>query len=214
VPAHDADAPSPAVPDARERHLPVDGARADAPAHDATPPDSLAPDSLPPDGDVALMDATSEVMADASPAGDKCALAAFLPDNDTCATAIDLTAVARKVGGHTTYGDTTHYLDELHPPYLCTDYLFEDGPEAIYQVDLAQGERLTAAASPTDWDVGLYVLSTCASAAPTCHGADEALYGDTETLVFTAPAAGTYFLMVDSFQPDMRGCYSLHVSIL
>lgn len=206
--------------DARERHLPLDGGRRDAPALDGAPLDSLAGDaawsdgSAPPDGSAQIVDAAPVTPVDAAPTMNYCELAALVPANDTCDTAIDLTAAVRREGGHTTYGDTRQYQDELHPPYRCTDYLFEDGPEAVYRVDLNAGETLTVTAAPTRWDLGLYVLSTCASDAPLCRGADKAAYGKTESLVFAASVSGTYYLVVDSFQPDMRGCYSLNVGVM
>lgn len=115
------------------------------------------------------------------------------PANDLCADAIPILASG------TLTGDTTWARDHSSYPIQqsCTGYLL-GGHDVFYSVTLAAGQTLTATVTPdTAYDVAVYVRESCDAGASCLAGADAGLKGETETLSFTAPADGTYLLVVD-----------------
>lgn len=132
---------------------------------------------------------------------------------DTCAQAQDLTAAAMMAGGTTVTGNTVGYADDVSLPSTCTNYS-TDGPDAIYSVTVNAGAVITAVATPTtNWDISLEIVQPCALM-PTCiAGRDVGFGGDPETITYTAAAQGTYFIVVDGFNPGIAGPYSLNVRV-
>lgn len=143
-----------------------------------------------------------------------CALAALAPDNDTCATAIDLTAAALAPGGATAYGDTTGYAADLAPATLpgCTETV-EPGPDAVYRLTLAAGDDVTIALAPSSHDAGFYLIDACSLTATCVGGADSPGAGGQEQRTLTVASAGTYYLVVDASTASAAGCYTLTVAI-
>lgn len=123
--------------------------------------------------------------------------------NDVCAGAVDVTA------GGSFAGDTTNATNDYNPGANgCTGYQ-EASSDVAYRVSLAAGERLQASLSAT-WDAALYLVSDCANVTGTClTGQDN---GNPEEIDFTAPTAGTYFMIVDGWG-TARGTFALDVSI-
>ncbi|MBI2378135.1 MAG: hypothetical protein HYV07_29300 [Deltaproteobacteria bacterium] len=123
--------------------------------------------------------------------------------NDRCEGAIDATA------GGTFAGDTSPATADYTPSAAgCTQYA-ERGKDVTYSVALAAGERLRASLD-APWDAALYVVSNCASIDTTCGAGSDA--GNPEAVDFSAPSAGTYFLIVDGYEAS-AGSYELTVSI-
>lgn len=130
---------------------------------------------------------------------------------DTCAQALDLTTAAMAAGGTTVTGDTTGYANNVEPATACTGY-GNDGPDAIYQVTVPAGRIITASMT-TSWDGAVEIVQPCAMV-PTClDGTDSATGAGTEIATFTTTAAGTYFIVVDSYLPSVYGAYSLNVRV-
>ncbi len=130
---------------------------------------------------------------------------------DTCAQAQDVTAGAMVAGGITVTGDTTGYADDVRPASACTGFL-PDGPDAIYSVTVNAGVTITAVATPTTgWDISLELVQPC-TATPTCLDGSDAISGP-ETVMFTTTAQGTYFIVVDGYNPGVAGPYSLNVRV-
>jgi Cys-rich repeat protein len=133
-------------------------------------------------------------------------LAVTLPPelaNDTCAGAAPLSVPG------TVAGDTTWARDDLHWALAasCTGY-YTTGGELFHAVALSAGQSITATLAPAGWDGALYVIDDCA--APAClAGVDAVFAGGVETLPFTAPATGTYRLVVDGAVGG--GAYTLAV---
>lgn len=133
-------------------------------------------------------------------------------ETDTCAEAHDLTALARTPGGATVTGDTSTYVDDARPAAAgCTGFE-ADGPDAFYEVTLASGERVTMTVAAA-WDVSVYVLASCADATTCRAGADAVAGAGDETLSYRAPAAGTFTLVVDGWNPGVSGPYTLTATI-
>ncbi|MBE7452385.1 MAG: hypothetical protein HS111_26940 [Kofleriaceae bacterium] len=177
--------------------------------------DAVAPDGKEDvvDGPPAVDGPRADAGPDAGPATDASVDAPAGTGPDTCAQAQDLTAAAMNAGGVTVTGDTTGYADDIRPPSSCTGYL-PDGPDAIYAVTVAAGVTITATATPTPttWDISLELVQPC-TLTPTClAGADASISGP-ETLTYTTTAAGTYYVVVDGYNPGVQGPYALNVRL-
>ena len=131
---------------------------------------------------------------------------------DTCVQATELTAMAASAGGVTLTGNTTGYADDVRTGSSCTGYV-ADGPDAIYLVNLAAGQTVTATGTPAGWDLSLELVNPCA-ATPTClRGADSGVDGDPESATYTATAATAVYVVVDGYNPGIAGAYSLNVRV-
>jgi hypothetical protein len=126
--------------------------------------------------------------------------------NDTCAGAIDARAGGLFVG--TTQSARDDYSPRASGSGGCTGHAAAGG-DVVYRVVLAAGERLRASLDAA-WDASLYLVTDCAMPAASCvAGQDD---GNPEALDFVAPAAGTYFLVVDG-AGGARGAFTLTVSV-
>lgn len=115
------------------------------------------------------------------------------PENDLCEDATPILS-SDPIAGDTTWGH-----DESSYPLgqSCTGYLL-DGHDVFYSIELEEGETITVKVEPSpDYDVAVYIRESCESGAACLAGADEALKGGEEVLPFTAPADGTYLIVVD-----------------
>ncbi|HEY0840893.1 MAG TPA: PPC domain-containing protein, partial [Vulgatibacter sp.] len=113
--------------------------------------------------------------------------------NDSCGD-----APALSIPG-TASGDTTWATNEVAFPLAtsCTGY-YVDGGELFYALDLAERQTVTIDLTPgPGFDPALYVLSACGEEPVCVGGVDRVGAGVPERLVFTAPAAGTYYIGVD-----------------
>lgn len=207
-----ADAASPDASAAR-----ADGPPADLAANDSVTPADGPPghDAPPADGEPTADAPPADAESDASPADaavNACTAAATLPNNDTFASAIDLSAGAAAPGGVTTYGDTSGYADDARPS--CGTGFSFDGADAFYQVSATAGQSIRVDVTPVAWDVAAYILQECTSAAACVVGVDAELAGRTETLSHTFSTSGTYCIVVDGYNPGKEGCYTLHVELM
>lgn len=171
--------------------LVIDAAR---PSPDAEPP---APDATP--------------LPDAVPLS-TCEAAELEPDNDDCATAIDLTG-SMGPEGVVVHGDTDSYTDSLEPPTSCTSGWGEDGPDAIYRVDVSVGETITAVVTPEGYDASIYILVDCSNPDTCVAGLDTGGDDDSETIEHTAAADTSYYIVVDSWRSSEHGCFTLRISV-
>ena len=170
-------------------------------------PDAADPgpiDGAPPDDDARVIDAMpiDAMPIDAMPGGPP----------DTCAQAQDITTGALQALGITLAGDTTGYADDVRPSGTCTGFL-PDGPDAIYYVTAAAGQQITAIVTPAGWDISIYLTQTCTLDPACLTGADSGLSGAPESVAYTAATAGTYYIVVDGWNPGVQGAYSLNVHL-
>jgi hypothetical protein len=145
----------------------------------------------------------------ASGSGD---LTAEIRSGDTCADAYVVPA-----GGGTFQGTTAGYAADYGTTQSsgsCTNFT-QTGRDAVYRIDLAAGEQVTAALSAT-WDAALYLISNCANSAGTCvAGQDD---GNPESISYTnsTGSAATYYLVVDAWRPSdtttREGTYTLDIA--
>ncbi len=127
------------------------------------------------------------------------------PSGDQCSAAFDITASG------TFTGNTQTAVDDYREVSACTTHE-ATGPDQVYRVSLAAGDRLRATLTPgtPTWDASLYLLTSCASVASSCvAGSDR---GNPESIDYVAPSAGTYYLVVDGFR-GAGGAYALEVEL-
>lgn len=139
------------------------------------------------------------------------------PANDTCETATTITIGTPVTGS--TGGAASNYNAGLEAS-TCTG-VSQRGGDVAYQITLAANQTITATltnVSP-NFDPSIALLgpgtaaTACNGAAVTCvKGADDELEGDDETFTYTATAAGTYFLVVDTFYSTQGGTFTLTVT--
>ncbi|MFC1819435.1 MopE-related protein, partial [Thermodesulfobacteriota bacterium] len=80
----------------------------------------------------------------------------------------------------------------------CTGYSTA-GPEEVTRIDLTAGSYLEVSYQ-SDGDAAIYLVSDCSAASDTCLiGADEAIGGGEESLVYTASVNETVYLVLDEF---------------
>lgn len=81
-------------------------------------------------------------------------------------------------------------------------------------VTLNAGQMVTATATPTtSWDISVELVTPC-GLTPTClAGADASASAGAETASYTASAAQTVYVIVDSWSAGVAGPYSLLVRI-
>ncbi len=175
----------------------------DAPPIDAASPGADAPidaagpaiDAAPPD---AAVDFCLEAMSD--------------PASESCTPGVNLTAPASAAGGVTVYGDTEPLINDLGTVSSTCLSLAMPGRDAIYQVDLAAGETVTATLV-AEWNSAIYLASACVTGA-TCFAGDTngVASSEPEIISHTATSAAAYFIVVDNVGPNF-GCFQLHVAI-
>jgi hypothetical protein len=177
-------------------------ANPDAAPADAVPADAASPDAASPDAAAPVDAGVDAMVPDGGPIGQV----------DTCAQAYDLTGQAGG-NGVTVNGTTMGYANDISMSIACTGYTTL-GPDAIYRVDLAAGQTLHATADPTtNWDVSLFVVTPC-TATPACLvGDDNGFAGTTETVMYTATAATTAYIVVDGYNTTILGPYALTVRV-
>jgi hypothetical protein len=154
---------------------------------------------------------------------DACALP---PPNDTCATGIPLVLGTPVTG--TNVAGANDYEVGTDAATCASDgagggYL-QKGSDVAYTIALTAGQTITATVSGADptYDPGVYLLgpgiAACsADVTATCvAGADATLEGEDETFTYTATAAGTYYVIVDSFYSPggalAQGAFTLTVN--
>lgn len=138
------------------------------------------------------------------------------PANDTCAVATPIT-IGTPVTGSTA-GAQRNYNMGLEGQ-ACTKYP-QPGPDVAYSLSLTMGQQITITLTNSamfDGAVALLGPGTDAicSAAPitTCvAGADVTFDGQVETVTYTATAAGTYYILVDSYAINEGGMFTLGVT--
>jgi hypothetical protein len=142
------------------------------------------------------------------------------PANDKCSTAQAVT-IGTQINGTSLFA-TSNYNAGLD---TCTGFP-QPGPDVAYKVTLAAAQAITITVTPTDltsiFDPSVSILGPGTAAAVcgdpadttavTClAGADNGASAAPETLAFTATTAGTYFIIVDSFE-NPGGAFTLLVT--
>jgi len=180
----------------------IDGPAIDGPAIDGPAIDGPAIDA-PIDGpaiDAPIDGPAIDAPVDGGPLG----------NGDTCATAIDITNAALMPGGTTIPGNLTGFADSIQPLSSCTGF-YNDGPDAIYLLDLASaGMSITATVDAPTWDSAIEIVQPC-TYQPTCLAGQD--NGNPESVTITTAAPGQFYVVVDSWDPGSYGPYTLTVVV-
>ena len=121
--------------------------------------------------------------------------------NDRCAGAIPLACGPIALSGTTANACPDYTLPESG----CTGF-FANGRDVVYRLDVLAGDSLYLDYAQSAADASIYIVADCADPAGTCiAGEDSTLVGGHETLSHTFAAAGTYYLILDSFSPGSGG---------
>ncbi|TXD37716.1 hypothetical protein FRC98_08490 [Lujinxingia vulgaris] len=130
------------------------------------------------------------------------------PRGDICEDRVPLSTSGTITGDLSTLTNT---LNLAYPS--CTGF-DTPGPEALFEVTLEAGERMDAVARNMEGaqaDLALYILEHCGDA-NSCLAGQDAFGPVDETLSFTAPEAGTYILVVDSYDAESAGAFELEAT--
>ncbi len=122
------------------------------------------------------------------------------PAHDTCDGALTLAA-----GPVDLVDDLTAATNDLDPGVNGTYGRWRTGRDVVYRFEAEAGAHLDVTMTGTgDWDEELYVVGDCANSETTCLAIGAADDADGVHLTFAAPAAGTYWLVCDSFGVGAR----------
>ena len=99
----------------------------------------------------------------------------------------------------------------------CTGYITY-GPDVIYEISVPAGSTLDVAMDPqTSADLGIYLLDDCIVdyAGSNCLAADDdGVQGVAESISWTNSGAdATVYLVVDGFNVDQTGPYTLDIDL-
>ncbi len=127
-----------------------------------------------------------------------------LAPSDSCATA---DAAPPLVAGD--YASTTAGLsNDYASGYACLSWSL-NGADAVYRVELEPGETIIATLDmPDPGDGALALLGTCDDLASAVACSDTGIGGDPETLAWTSPDGGVFYLVVDAWTSGSSGAYS------
>ncbi|MFB3908854.1 MAG: PPC domain-containing protein [Candidatus Eisenbacteria bacterium] len=119
-----------------------------------------------------------------------------IPDpNDVCTTGY----VISRCGTGTVSGDMSPDHDDYDPGADgCANGYPEAGIDVTYQMDLEQGDWVDLTYNTPNHDAAIYIITDCENPAGSCVVGADAGY-DTETINWIAPAAGTYYVILDHY---------------
>ncbi len=133
----------------------------------------------------------------------------------TCVSVCDLAIPIRK--DQLLQGDTRGKANAVQTMSSCwTDSVGAPtiGPDEVYAIELSQGEAVRIKVTPLTrhFDSAVYVFSDCERLPDSCLGGADACCALTpDEFSFTAPADGTFFIAVDSWENN-GGEYTIKVS--
>jgi hypothetical protein len=132
------------------------------------------------------------------------------PPNSTCDGAIVIPCglFADEGSTHCAGNDLNLPAD---PGASCTGFS-SNGQDVVYSVTVPLGAVLTADYA-NEADGSIYILQNCSDVASCLAGSDALLAGSHETLTFTFPADGTYYLVLDTFGTGSAGHFTLAVNL-
>jgi len=136
-------------------------------------------------------------------------LTVHLPPTETCEEAFALPEP------RIYHGDLRGMVDDYSDPSACTGHTAE-GPDAVYAIDVADDEVLSATMFYPDGDAVLYLAADCDHVESPVACSDTGGLNVAEFLSFAPPAGegGTYYLVADTYgelSEEATGGYSLYV---
>lgn len=128
------------------------------------------------------------------------------PTADRCIDPIVLTSGGTFTGA---FADFANDVDPGVGTCLYSRTNAQDGPDAVFALDLQAGETLDADLTTTAASAGMYVIENCATERDSCLWAQPR----SKTLEFYAPATRRYFLVVDSTDSSADESFTLDVNV-
>ncbi|HTJ43159.1 MAG TPA: hypothetical protein VL463_13735 [Kofleriaceae bacterium] len=200
---------TPGNPDAKEQKLDAPAGTPDSPV---TSPDAKV-DAVTPVPDARVIDANTVADANTTPDASTTPDAMTTTDGGVLGTG-DTCAMPNVVGAQTSFtysGDLTGLANDIEPMPSCTGY-DNDGPDAIFVFQVGSGKKITASVNTT-WDASVEITTNCAISPNCVAGEDGTAGGGVESTNYTTPSAGTYYVIVDSWDVSAYGPYTLTVNI-
>jgi len=130
-----------------------------------------------------------------------------IPENDICLDAIDIPCGDISLSGSTELAINNYYFfSELTS---CTDYL-TNGNDIVYRIDAQAGDSLWADYSLMGADATMYIVTNCQDLVNSCVvGVDNNLENEPEFLRFKFDTTGTYYLILDAYDLNAWGDWTL-----
>ena len=124
------------------------------------------------------------------------------PQGDSCGDVLELSASSYTL-------DWGFFSNQLSASCLGQAYA---GPDLVFRVELEADELFAVSATaPAGADVAFVVSTSCEGTASCIAGVDEMGEGEGERLEFTAPAAGEYFIALESHVGTSTGHFQLEI---
>jgi hypothetical protein len=127
------------------------------------------------------------------------------PENDTCAGAEEFGYSITRCTAGSLAGDTSDYADDYSPTNYCTGYSQAHGMDAVYYMDLEEGDVCDFTYTEDGYDASLYILTDCGDMESCVVGADD----PEEILGWVVPATGRYYLILDGYSTGSGGPWTL-----
>jgi len=129
------------------------------------------------------------------------------PENDTCAGALPLPCGNISLSGSTAFA-THDYTPLASGTGGCTGFTAL-GRDVVYSRNAVAGDILNISYTSSA-DGSVYIVTDCTNPSGTCvAGKDATVSGQAETLSYTFPTTGLYYLILDSFGANTSGTWTL-----
>lgn len=121
------------------------------------------------------------------------------PPNDRCVDALPIPCGAINWSGNTHFATNDYYFGENT---ACTGYP-ADGRDVVYRLDAYAGDTLHVDYRALTSDATMYLVTDCSDVVTSCVvGVDQGVFSDYETLHWVFTTNGTYYLILDTVDPD------------
>ncbi len=133
------------------------------------------------------------------------------PSNDLCAGATPIECGNFNISG-TTANAGADYTPLASGTGGCTGYPAV-GKDVVYVINAAGSDELNLSYTSVA-DGSIYLITDCGAPLTSCvAGADDALAGAAETLSYTFPSSGVYYLVADNYGTAAGGAFTLTGSL-
>lgn len=135
------------------------------------------------------------------------------PMNDQCGGALDV-----GMGGvfnENIENFTNDYDQADNMVASCTGFSSK-GPDGVWSIQATTGQVLTLSLNTTGYDGSLYISTDCATLVDSCVSGSDSSAGSgtgTETISYTIPADGIYFITADSYSSTPTGTLELNIQL-
>jgi hypothetical protein len=132
------------------------------------------------------------------------------PVNDSCLGALPLTSCS----ADTIHGDLTWATNNYNPQPPtpgCTGFSAA-GRDLVYLMQLHAGDVVDLTYTGGNYDASIYIVTDCTAPGASCVAGADAGY-EVETLHWTCPAPGTYYVIADAYGTSTGGTFTLRYAI-